>query len=95
MPLYKGQQVELEMKMGINLDGANLYITVTNVLTPDVHVDYIASRVGQTSKVKRVFTSLDTAAFSGRYGFNPKADFGSNNIVPGKTIFLDFGEIGT
>lgn len=95
MPLYKGQQVELEMKMGINLDGATCYITVTPIATPTVHTDYSASRVGQTGNVKRIFTGLDTANFSGRYGFQPKADFGSNNVVPGKTIFLEFGEYGT
>lgn len=94
-PLYKGQQFELEMDMGINLDN---YFDLNIVVTPEnsnVQTRFSATRVAQTGKVKHVFISAETANFEGRYGFQPEANFGNNNIVPGKTWFFEFQRYGT
>lgn len=94
MPLYKGQQIDLEIEMGINLDGASYSIKATKQLDGSV-TTFSSIRVGQTDRIRRVLTAVDTADFVGEYGFNAIADFGVNNIVPSQTVFLEFKELGS
>jgi len=93
MPLYKGQQIDIEIEMGINLDGGSYTLRATKQSDGSI-VNFSANRVNQTDRIRRVLTAVDTAAFLGMYGFNAIADFGGGNIVPSETVFYEFHEIG-
>jgi len=95
MPIYTNQQLDLETEMGINLDNAVGYsILVTR--EDGTSVSHTATRVGQTDRVRHVFTPTELGVIgAGKRAFNPIADFGNSNIVPGETQFLQIKVIGT
>lgn len=95
MPIYTNQQLELEMEMGINLDNAVGYsILVTR--EDGTTVSHSATRVGATDRIRHIFTPTELGIIgAGKRAFNPIADFGAANIVPGETQFLQIKVIGT